>query len=157
MCTSLWSCRFLNNCKYRPCLWIRQMASVKQSSTYLRFLWGFFCQGWGQEAPTLWDCAAASAQEEQPHHSREKRHPRGLLTMTCIFEGWYESTQSLGKTSLLGLLLSANVNYVITEPAEAITNVTFTVHCRPEKRVFHTVVVLLEQDYTNHRWLPCQM
>lgn len=117
----------------------------------------FFCQSWGQEAPTLWGCAAASAQEEQPHHSREKQRPRGLLTVTCIFEGWYESTQSLGKTSLLGLLLSANVNYVITEPAEAITNVTFTVHCRPEKRVFHTVVVLLEQDYTNHRWLPCQM
>lgn len=43
------------------------------------------------------------------------------------------------------------------EPAEAITNITFTVHCQPEKRVFHTVVVLLEQDYTNHRWLPCHM
>lgn len=79
------------------------------------------------------------------------------MTMTCIFEGWYESIQSLGRTPRLGLVLSANVNYVITEPAEAITNVTFTVHCRPEKRVFHTVVVLLEQDYTNRRWLPCQM
>lgn len=98
-----------------------------------------------------------SSEGEQSQHRCEKQHPRGLLTMTCIFEGWYESIQSLGKTPQLGLVLSANVNYVITEPAEAITNVTFTVHCRPEKRVFHTVVVLLEQDYTNRRWLPCQM
>lgn len=94
---------------------------------------------------------------EQSQHQLEKWRPRGLLTMTCIFEGWYESIQSLGRTPRLGLVLSANVNYVITESAEAITNVTFTVHCRPEKRVFHTVVVLLEQDYTNRRWLPCQM
>lgn len=151
MCTSLWSCRFLNNCKYRPCLWIKQMASVKQSSTFLGVFSGGFFARVGVRRLLLCEIVV------QPQHSREKQRPRGLLTMTCIFEGWYESTQSLGKTSLLGLLLSANVNYVITEPAEAITNVTFTVHCRPEKRVFHTVVVLLEQDYTNHRWLPCQM
>lgn len=34
MCTSLWNCRFLNNWKYRPCLWIKQMASVKQNSRF---------------------------------------------------------------------------------------------------------------------------
>lgn len=157
MCTSLWNCRFLNNWKYRPCLWIKQMASVKQNSPFC-WVFFFFLLGLGSGGSYFvrFHCRHCS-EGEQSQHRREKQRPRGLLTMTCIFEGWYESIQSLGKTSRLGLVLSANVNYVITEPAEAITNVTFTVHCRPEKRVFHTVVVLLEQDYTNCRWLPCQM
>lgn len=149
---------FLNNWKSRACLWIEQMASVKQNRPFFGCFLVFFLLGPGSGGSysVRFRCRHRS-EGEQSQHRRETQHPRGRLTMTCIFEGWYESIQSLGKTSLLGLVLSANVNYVITEPAEAITNVTFTVHCRPEKRVFHTVVVLLEQDYTNRRWLPCQM
>lgn len=60
MCTSLWNCRFSNNWKYRPCLWIKQMASVKQNSPPLLF----FGWGWGQEARTLQDFTADTAQKE---------------------------------------------------------------------------------------------
>lgn len=59
MCTSLWNCRFSNNWKYRPCLWIKQMASVKQNSPPFFFGWG-----WGQEARTLQDFTADTAQKE---------------------------------------------------------------------------------------------
>lgn len=46
---------------------------------------------------------------------------------------------------------AANAHYVIMEPAEVITNVTFPVHCRAEGRSFFT---LLAFCWSRAIWIP---
>lgn len=50
--------------------------------------------------------------------------------------GQYGSTQLVGVDCQPPFKASANAHYVITEPAEVITNVTFPVHCRAVGRGF---------------------
>jgi hypothetical protein len=63
----------------------------------------------------------------------------------------YESTQPVGGDCQPLFKASASAHYVIMEPAEVITNVTFPVHCRAEGERFFT---LLAFCWSTVIWIP---
>lgn len=68
--------------------------------------------------------------------------------------GQYGSTQLVGGDCQARFKAAASAHYVIMEPAEVITNVTFPVHCRAEGRGFFFFFTRLAFCWSTTIWIP---